>query len=231
MNPNAHTPEGTHPEADRLAEFAEARLEGEDRDAVEAHLVGCEACRDEVAWTRILRAEAAALPRELEPPSHLWSGIRGRIDARERTRTVRFPVAWLAAAAVLLVALSSAVTLQLARTGPGLPGTAASVPADPAEAPTRFASLGEEAVGTLEEAWAPTLRELEAALVRNRDRLSPETLQVLEENLRIIDGAIRDAREALAADPASVGAARALNGMYETRVQVLRQAAMLQAGA
>ncbi len=231
MNDDRYIRAGDHPDPELLSDFAEARLEGTGRSAVEDHLAACAACRNEVEWIRTLRAEARALPEEVAPANDLWPGIRGRIEAPERIRTVRFPVAWLAAAAVLLVALSSALTLQLARTGPGLPGTAANVPGAPAEAPARFASLGEEAVTTLEEAWAPTLRELEAALVRNRDQLRPETLQVLEENLRIIDQAIRDAREALAADPASAGAARALNGMYETRAHVLRQAAMLGAGA
>jgi len=72
------------------------------------------------------------------------------------------------------------------------------------------ASSGEEAVGAIESAWTPTLRELEQALLEGREELQPETLEVIEANLRIIDQAIHEAREALAADPASQGAARSL---------------------
>jgi hypothetical protein len=231
-----------HPHPDRLSAHAEGTTAGAEGEALEAHLASCEPCRDEVAWIRRLREEAATLPTSLGPPRDLFPGIRERITgagpARDEAPTrTRWSAAWLAAAAVILVALSSAVTLQLARDAGGghaAPETAAVRGAPdrggPGAGSARFASAGEEAVWSVESAWAPTLRELESALDEGRGRLQPETIDVIETNLRIIDEAIREAREALAADPASQGAARSLNGMYETRAQVLRQASLL-AGA
>ncbi len=242
-----------HPDPDLLARHAEEGTAAAESGPLEAHLASCAECREEVAWIRRLRSEAAELPRAVEPSRDLFPAIRARIalgtaeqPERGAGRVVgraagRWSPIRLAAAAVVLVALSSAITLQLARSGadieaPGITaGTEESAAGTPdgsgtASGGTRFASSGEEAVGVIEAAWAPTLRELESALVEGRERLQPETLEVIESNLRIIDRAIREAREALAADPASQGAARSLNGMLETRAQVLRQVTLL-AGA
>jgi hypothetical protein len=230
-----------HPDPEQLASHAEGGTAGTETEALEAHLASCEPCREEVAWIRRLRGEAATLPTSIEPSHDLFPGIRERITKAGPTREeaparTRWSASWLAAAAVILVALSSAVTLQLARDGaggtvpprtagdPGVPGV---VEPGAGAGPERFASAGEEAVWSVASAWAPTLRELESALDERRDRLQPETIDVIETNLRIIDEAIREAREALEADPANQGAARSLNGMYESRAQVLRQASLL----
>src|SRR6185503_9152822 len=53
------------------------------------------------------------------------------------------------------------------------------------------------------ERYDTAIEDLERILAQNRSRLSPTTVQVVEKNLALIDGAIEDARRALAADPAS----------------------------
>jgi hypothetical protein len=238
----------THPNRDQLGAFAEGTLEGERRTEMARHLESCAECREEVRWTRELRERARELPLEAVPAPDQWSRIEARIRASSRPPAAEVvsieaarrrkprPV-WgrnlvLAAAAVVLVALSSAITLTLARSGVDPTGPPVPVAGEP-RAPGApdggvvFASAVEE----VEEAYGPAIRELEEALLQDRDRLSPETVEVIEENLRIIDRAIRDAREALAADPANPRATRMLNGMYETKVQVLQQAASLARGA
>jgi hypothetical protein len=261
MNTLTPTPD-RHPDPDLLAALAEAphALGTEDRTRLEAHLEGCLTCREEVRWIRELRDAAQDLPREVAPPPHLFEEVRSRIEAGEGGRAprigeaptvpTRFPVAWLSAAALLLVALSSGLTLHLARGGsdapPPLvasgvegeaPGGHATTPASPTGnsegmAPrsggtTHLAAHPSEVVGTLEDAWGPTLALLETALLRGRSSLQPETLEVLDESLRVIDQAMAEARAALETDPASSEAARALNGAYENRVRVLQQVTSL----
>lgn len=237
----------THPELETLHGFAEGRLEDAAGAEVAAHLDACPACRDEVRWVRELRQEARGLPESLAPERDLWPGIEagirrsarspqapvGSIDAaRRRNGGWRRPLL-LAAAALALVALSSVITYSIVRSGAA--GSAGAIAGGSGEGeggidapePVRFVSAAEE----LERAYEPAIREMEEALASDRDRLRPETVQTLEENLRIIDEAIREAHEALAADPGSATAARSLNGMYDTKVQVLRQATRLLQGA
>jgi hypothetical protein len=242
-----------HPDPDLLARKAEEGMAMAESGVLEAHLASCAECQEEIAWIRRLRAEAAGLPRSMEPSRDLFPAIRARIapgttepSERGRGHVVGRVTGWwspvrVSAAALVLVALSSAITLHLARSGAdneppevaaGTNESAAGLPdgAGPEPGASRFASSGEAAVGVIEAAWGPTLRELESALVEGRERLQPETMEVIEANLWIIDQAIREAREALAADPGSQGAARSLNGMLETRAQVLLQVKRL-AGA
>jgi hypothetical protein len=49
-------------------------------------------------------------------------------------------------------------------------------------------------------AYEPAMSDLEEEYQRRRDELDPETVQVVERNLAIIDVAIREASAALAAD-------------------------------
>jgi hypothetical protein len=198
--------------------------------------------------------------QEVPPPEGLWARVEAGIHASGRPASRRSPGdvspaihdllearrgrrggggGWsrhtLQAAAVLaLVAVSSFVALTLLRTGnDGLNDPNGSVGAPSlvagGEAPgetVRFASTMAE----LESAYAPAILELERALERDRENLAPATIQVLEENLRIIDEAIQDALTALAADPGSSMATGLVGGMYETKLQVLQQAVRLAQG-
>jgi hypothetical protein len=69
--------------------------------------------------------------------------------------------------------------------------------------------------------------EFAAALGEPGEGLSPETLAVIESNLRLIDTAISEARAALAADPYNTHLARRLAGGYQERIALLRQATWL----
>ena len=80
-------------------------------------------------------------------------------------------------------------------------------------------------------AYAPVFAELEGILAEGRDRLQPETIATLETNLEILNEAIRDIREALAADSAHRSNLRSLDGMYQTKLGLLREAVTLSGGA
>jgi hypothetical protein len=67
--------------------------------------------------------------------------------------------------------------------------------------------------------------DLESVLERGRELLDPETIRVLEENLRSIDEAIQEASEALTRDPASPMLQRFLADNMRKKVDLLRQAA------
>jgi hypothetical protein len=68
---------------------------------------------------------------------------------------------------------------------------------------------------------------LRTAVGERRAELDSGTVAVLERNLRIIDEAIRQSREALAADPGSPLAGRALTKALDRKVELLRTVALL----
>jgi hypothetical protein len=207
-----------HPESHQLGAFAEDRVQDARLQAeVERHLEDCSACRSEVARVEA-GIHASGRPASRRSPGDVSPAIHDLLEARRGRRGGGG--GWsrhtLQAAAVLaLVAVSSFVALTLLRTGnDGLNDPNGSV-----GAPSLVAG-GE----------SPAILELERALERDRENLAPATIQVLEENLRIIDEAIQDALTALAADPGSSMATGLVGGMYETKLQVLQQAVRLAQG-
>lgn len=63
-----------HPDAIRIAAYAEGRLGGDDRAAMEAHLAECADCRAEATEVALLLREPAALRRR-------WIGIPAAVAA------------------------------------------------------------------------------------------------------------------------------------------------------
>jgi anti-sigma factor RsiW len=216
-----------HPTEERLNDHVDGLLSAAEAAATEAHLAGCAACRAEVEGLRALLGEVRALPRDLAPPAELWEALRAETSARpsRAARTVRLTRRELAAAAVLLVALSSGITAALLRgrggPAPAGPVAVAGAVARPPAAWVEFRQAEAEYVRTADD--------LEAVLATSRDALAPETVEVVEENLRIIDAAIRDAREALARDPANAELSNVLAATYRDKIDVLERTLRLSA--
>lgn len=235
----------THIEASgRLDDFFDGALPPAEREAVMDHLEGCGECRAELERMALLQAETRALPRGIAPPRDLWPEIAARLApraapagepeaksviavdfqaARRRAPWTRW--ASMAAAAMVLVALSSGITAYLMSARAVAPVAVETAPAAPAERPitalAAFRPTEMEYIGTVET--------LQAELDARRDRLSPETLAVIEENLRIIDRAIAEARAALESDPANADLPLMLSGVYRQKVELLQTALQLPA--
>jgi hypothetical protein len=73
--------------------------------------------------------------------------------------------------------------------------------------------------------------DLEKALEAGRNRLDPETVSILEENLRTIDQAIDQARKALRADPANAYLNNHFAASRNRKLALLRRASALAASA
>lgn len=229
---------------DRLDDYVGGELPPREERDVRRHLMQCDGCRAEEQALRALLDEAAALPEIIAPPRDLWRDIAPRLQARteaapapaaapERTdeirtlrpRTARPLPGWmLAAASLALVVTTSFATLRLSGGGAdetALPAQQAQAPAT-AGTPTALASFA-----PAEQEYAKAIGDLESVLEQHRDRLAPQTVTTLEANLALIDQAIRESREALAADPNSPALARMLNEAYGAKINVLRHAVSL----
>lgn len=216
--------------ADRLSAYMDDELDAAERVALEAHLAVCGDCRRVIEQLREVVATAKAL-RDREPATDLWSGIATAIRdahvpdvvafnaAPSRVRRISFSVPQLAAAAVALMLLSGSAVWMVSREASG--GAAAPIAATGGDArpDIRFASA--------QAGYDAAIVELQEAVAATRERLSPETVQVLERNLAIIDAAIDEARDALARDPASLYLNRHLDETMMAKIDILRRAADL----
>lgn len=192
---------------DLIDPYVAGTLAARDAAALEEHVAGCAECTIDLAAASALKDPVRALPRRMDPPSDLWPAVRLRLVER------RIP-GWgaLAAAAVLLIALTSVVTALLLNRR-----DAATVPL----------ASGAAAVRMVEASYVEQARALEAALEEGRDRLAPETIAIVQQNLEVIAEAITESRAALEQDPANQDLRILLRTGHEQRVALLEQAVRL----
>jgi anti-sigma factor RsiW len=194
-----------------LAErYAAGTLSPAEAAGFEAHLGSCPACEARLLEQSPVASETAGLARSIEPAADLWPAIEGRIARREASRRLAIPRWALAAAAVLLVAISSGVTALLLR------------PDAPAATTVR-------GVSALEVQYAEVSEELAGALEAARPRLRPETMATIERSLRIIDAALEESRRALALDPGNPVLGQIVVAAWRQKVDLLRRATELGA--
>ena len=162
------------------------------------------------------------------------------------TRRFEFGVPQLAAAAMLLIGISAAGVWVALRGVSPVAGPIASVPGagsrpdttTPAvsrPAPGPAISPGGIEPGAMVAAASPlanprydaAVAELERALAEGRGRLDPRTLKVVEDNLRVIDRALEEARRAVAADPGNTWLRSHLASTMQRKVDLLRSATLL----
>lgn len=166
-------------------------------------------------------------------------------------RTVSFPAPrhaairpwWGALAASVILLLGGAlVALQVWQGGAADPagGPVASrasevAPGAPIEGRSGLQPAAQTVPGTsmdmelaaAEQEFMRASGQLMAVLEERRDRIAPETLAFVEENLRIINEAIEEVRNALAADPGNPVHGHALAAMYKQKMQLLWVASRL----
>ncbi|MGQ0563390.1 MAG: zf-HC2 domain-containing protein [Gemmatimonadota bacterium] len=205
----------THPAESQINDYVDDLLEPAEAAAIAAHVAECAHCALEIERLTALKNSLAQLPRAIRPPRDLRAGIRESVGgARGRVLwSLRVP---LAAAAVLLIAFGSIVTLAVMNSRRG---------GDVAQRDRPEVRLVARAARLLEREYAEEVRELELVLRKSRGALSAETVRILEENLAIIDRAIGEAQRALAADPNSGMLVDLLRSAYERKIDLLRQAA------
>jgi len=177
-----------------LDDYFDNRLTGNEPAQVARHLAGCPKCAREADSLRALLRAARELPHDAAPSRDLWPEVRDKIDrgGRARLRAWRWGAA-MAAAALLLIAAGVLVAREPRRTPDQ--GVAAHLPA---------AGLMLE-VRKAEAEYERARGELLAVMDRAPGALSAETRLVIEENMALIDGAIREIRSSLENDPENVG--------------------------
>ncbi len=198
---------------ERLSEYIDGELAPAARTALEAHLAGCDECRDTLAGLRRVVTRARAL-EDRRPASDLWPGGAARIGSRRPQRRFTVSVPQLAAAGIALAALSSAAGWVLH------PGSRPTPIATQPAIPVHTAAAG---------SYDAAVADLERVLAEGRGRLDSATVRVLEQNLATIDRAISQAQRAVAADSANLYLNSHLAATMRRKLELLRQAAALVA--
>ncbi len=200
-----------------LNDYLDEALTPERVQYVEAHLQVCTECRSELEALRALLSSASALPASIEPSRDLWPDIDSRVDHTPwRQRSVWSLRYGLVAAAIALIVLSSGMTVLLIRRDAGSRPSYES------------ASLLAE-WSAAEAGYVRAANQLSTALETRRGKLDPETIELIDRNLGVIDEAIRESKEALAADPANRELVEMLASIYKKKIDTLQQLSALGA--
>lgn len=219
-----------HPTDETLQRLVDGELPSATDMPVRAHLEACMECRKRASDLEALIARVGALLPSIEPEEDLWPGIAERFGAATESEGVTSggrgkssvrrsawnrdalrAVAWITAAAAILT-----VGIGLGRSLPRASG--------PIALETSVATPPTITLVADEAAYDATVADLREVLAGMRADLQPETVEAIEENLRIIDSAIDDARAALAADPASDFLLHRISIYKQTKLDVLRAA-------
>ena len=222
-------PKGSSMDAytDRLSEYLDDEdLDSLDRARIEDHLETCSACRAVLAELRDVSARAGTLT-DGAPAADLWPGVVARIATipigRPAARRISFTIPQLVAASLALMLLTG-VMVWVARIGGtrvDIEPMAAAPGGDPRVTPAV------EIADFADVSFDAAVADLEKALAAGRDTLDPQTVRVLEENLRAIDRAIDQSREALIDDPANLFLNTHLAAARQRKLALLRSATAL----
>jgi hypothetical protein len=221
---------------DRLSEYVDGDLDAETRAALDAHLATCADCR--ATREELERVVVRARRVGYREPSHeLWTRIEAGITASGshaarpiRRRVITLSLARLAAAAGIVAAVVGGTTWAIA--------TRRAAPAPAVRLATDSTGVGAPAAGGSLTLGAPALAvasyrdaaaDLERTFDAGRATLRPETMRVIEENLRTIDAAIAQADSALRRDPGSAYLNQYLAETMQRKLKLLRRAVEITA--
>ena len=243
---NDRTEHSEHIDFGSLNDYVDGRLDTKAIALIDKHLARCADCSAELASLRALVSATASLERSVLPANDIWADLEARINERKgavlrsaasdasvaSSAATRRPArwrngAWLAAAAVVLMALSSAITAIVLRPNAGTqitkqsPDTNVTIPARDL-APVLPASFQ-----VAEGQYQLTIDALRIAVDAQRAQLNPETVRTVDRSLAVVDSAIAEARAALLADPSNRTLVDLLSASYERKLDLLRRTSEL----
>ena len=212
----------------QLSAYLDGELSVEDRARIDGHIACCAACRTVLDDLKAIVVTAPYYEGEA-PKRDLWDGIQAGISEQKEVAFARRPSP-VARRQFSLGQLVAACLAFAAVTGGGVyvalkdRTTIVEVPSPVALSPSPEAVSAVSATVRAGEVYDAAVGDLERVLAEGKDQLEPRTLKVIEENLRIIDRAIAEARSAIAADPANAYLRSQVAANMRRKLDILRKA-------
>ena len=215
----------------QLSAYLDGELSPGERARVDAHMAGCAPCR---AVLDDLKAIVVTAPyyEGVAPKQDLWAGIQQGISGAKEVEFRRpspvarrqFSLGQLIAASLAFAAIAGGAVYAALKPSSTVIETPTTVAVDPSPVAHRPSPTITNASTRAGEVYDAAVGDLERVLAEGRDQLDPKTLKVIEDNLRIIDRAIAEARSAIAADPANGYLRSQVAANMRRKLDILRQA-------
>lgn len=206
-----------HPSYEELNDYADGLVDDVARSTIDAHLAACADCATSLDSIRDLQVWAQSLPREMKAPADVWDNVRAATI--ENSIAQRRRILWgmryhLAAAAIVLLVATSSITWYFAR-GEGSPVAQQHTAAGQAQL---------AAYRDVEAEYTRAANDLMVLMKQRRSTIDTAVVRAVEENLRVMDEAINNARAALLSDPSNQDVAGILAATQESKLRMLRRA-------
>jgi hypothetical protein len=217
-----------------LNDYVDGILPAGMRDQMVEHLERCPKCREELEHLQGLLEKARALPASIMPERDLWPGIENCI-LNEESRpsffsSLRVQPLWsirnLAAAAAILVIVFSATYLAVSirdKHGSRLPALS-----DHSSEIIPVSTLQAD-YSSAEAEYVRATQKLQEVLDSRTQYLAPQTREVMDRNIKVINEAIAEIKKALGNDPGNKQLNTLLLASYQNKVEVMYWAAKLSA--
>jgi hypothetical protein len=212
--------------SEAIAEFVDGGLDPARQRELERHVEGCPACRSLVADLKSIQAAAFTLDRRELPP-HLLPALKVRLAHEPlpsaRGRLLAFPqsraamVAWMAAAAALLVMTTAGLWSVIQPGGRQESEQAETVSSDPS-----VASVQAELQAATKH-YENAIQQLEQIAKTDNDALDPQVAAVFQKGMQEIDQAIDEKRAALLEQPTNADVQEGLFDAMRSKVALLQQ--------
>ncbi len=216
------TPDSPHLTEDERHRAADGTLDDDNRESVDAHIAACADCAADVAHIAALMRFTREAPAPSTQIDELWPSIRSRIDQSKvvplatttlASRDTLRRRAWWSASAGIAAALIVAV---LVFSHPRVGNTPSTVATDSA---TSLVAVVDSA-----HAYEREAQILLDKLELQRAMLRPDAAKALERDLRVVDVAIAELKDAVARDPNNPALRQLLAASYRQKVDLLKRA-------
>ena len=196
----------------QIGDYVDGTIHAALRRDVEKHLAGCAACRAVAVDFAAIRALAQTLEPQV-PPARVWRQIEAATPRRP-LRLILFGWEPMMAAAMALIVVAGLTWVggRLAQTVTVVPAGARAI----ADVP-----LGTERQQA-EADYVNAIATLEEVTTADRDVLDPDTADVVQTGMAVIDSAIAESRAVLATNPDSAVAQDSLFEALRRKVALLQ---------
>jgi len=230
-----------HPNDAAITDYIDGTLDVRERAEIDRHLESCAPCRRLVEDFREIKSVAANLDLR-EPPVRSWTRLERAIKLEEPPRAARRSpawaqprtIAWLAAAAILVLATTVGLRFMAngaRRSAPPAESNTAQPAADATTANAVSANAAAQSVEAelrqAEDHYEKAIKGLEQIANAEQDVFDPKTAATLQKNLAVIDQAISESRAALRAEPANEPAQESLLESFKAKMGLLQDTVAL----